>query len=459
MQTETDNFTKHDFPATSDSLNMLYETVSATSRILETDTLLQQILERIAEWITIDHGCILLYDPELQQLIPQAMRSFAENKESEQWLRLSVNRSVIDYVIQHREGILTAVKNMENKRDVVYCGDCASGEILCVPMLGRYGLVGVIYLAAYHNTPTNSNPQNIFTTKHLTPDHLRVMIAVAHQTALAIENTRLQHKIIQSEHLATAGKTVSTLSHHIKNILQGIDGGSYLVRTGMSKKDEKMTQQGWEIVEKNQKRISQLILDMLTLSKEREPDYKLGDIAETVREAVELLQFRAKEENVEMTFNLGATIPKFLFDVEQIHRAVTNLIINGIDATKRKTEDSETSESDADEVTHTLGSVSDYPNEKRQSGLLRIEVDYCREESAVLIRVDDNGVGIPKPQRQELFHAFYSQKKGQGTGLGLSVTHKIIQEHGGKIQITDSPLGGARFEIKLPILWKMKISP
>jgi signal transduction histidine kinase len=440
MQTETDNSTKYDLPATSVHLNMLYETVSATSRIPEINSLLQQTLEHIAKWITIDHGCVLLYDTELQQLIPQTIRSFtqnnepfAQNNEPEQQLRFVLNRSVIEYVIQHREGILTTVGNTENKRETVNGGDGGSGELLCVPMLGRYGLVGIIYLVAHPDTPTTtSNPQNIFTTKRLTPDHLRVMVAVAHQTALAIENTQLQHKIIQSEHLATVGKTVSTLSHHIKNILQGIDGGSYLVRTGMSKKDEKMTQQGWAIVEKNQKRISQLILDMLTLSKEREPDYELGDIVETVREAVELLQFRAKEEKVEMTFNtetIVQNIPKFFFDIEQIHRAVTNLITNGIDAAKVKKDNS---------------------NEQRQSGLLRVEVNYCWEESVVLIRVDDNGIGVPEPQRQELFHAFYSQKKGQGTGLGLSVAHKIIQEHNGNIQITNSPLGGARFEIKLP---------
>jgi signal transduction histidine kinase len=452
MQTETDNSTKRDLPATPAPLNMLYETASATSRIQEIDTLLQQILERIAEWITINHSCILLYDSELQQLTPQVIRSFAENQESGQPLQLMVNQSVIKYVMQQQEGIIITAKNkeIEHNLNFVHCGHPMFHEILCVPMLGGYGLVGVIYLVVYPDTPTNSNPQNIFTTKHLTPDHLRIMVAVAHQIALAIENTRLQHKIIQSEHLATVGQTVSTLSHHIKNILQGIDGGSYLVRTGMNKKDEKMTQQGWEIVEKNQKRISQLILDMLTLSKEREPNYELGDIIETVEEAIELLQFRAREENVQMTFKSETIVPKFFFDAEQIHHAVTNLITNGLDAAKTKNDDSETSNSDTNEITYTLVSTSGSNNEKRQSGLLQIEVNYCQEGSIVLIRVDDNGIGVPRPQRQELFHAFYSQKKGQGTGLGLSVAYKIIQEHGGNIRVTDSPFGGARFEIKLP---------
>jgi signal transduction histidine kinase len=437
-----------DLSVISAHLDMLYHTLSATSRTLEIETLLQQILEHIAEWLTIDQGCIFLYDSELQQLVPQTQRSFSGNKEkeSEQSLQQATNWSVIEHVMKQQEGILTTEQCTENSCDQIEDKDQMIREILCVPMSGRYGLVGIIYI----DTLPRSVTANTVTDRYLTQDHLRLMIAVAHQTALAIENMRLYQKMIQAEHLATTGQTVSTLSHHIKNILQGIDGGSYLVRTGINNRDENLIQQGWKIVEKNQKRISQLILDILTLSKEREPDYKLEDITGTVADAVELLQFRAREENVEMTFKAETTIPKFFFDAEQIHRAVTNLITNGIDAAKAKIDHIESNSSETDKSTKTCNNISDDSDKKRQSGLLRIQVDYCREKSTVLICVDDNGFGIPKPQYQELFHAFYSQKKGQGTGLGLSVAHKIVQEHGGKIRVTDSPLGGARFEIELP---------
>jgi signal transduction histidine kinase len=441
-----------DFPAISAHLDMLYHTLSATSRILEIETLLQQILEQTAQWITIDRSCILLYDSELQQLVPQTFRSFSGNKNQEQPLRLAINQSVIEYVMNRREGILTTEKCAENDRNQTNCGDQMIREILCVPMSGRDGLVGIIYL----DTPPRVAAANTFTNQYLTPDHLHLMIVVAQQIALAVENRRLQQKTVRTEHLAVVGQTVATLSHHVKNILQGIDGGSYLIRNGINNRNENMIQQGWQIVEKNQKRISQLILDILTLSKEREPDYKLGDIIGTVADAVELLRFRAGEENVEIIFKAETAVPKFFFDAEQIHRAVTNLITNGIDAAKMKYDQydqydhNESNGSETGKSTETGNDVSDNSDEKRQSGMLEIRVDYCWERSIVRISVDDNGFGIPEPQHQELFHAFYSQKKGQGTGLGLSVTRKIILEHGGKIQVTDSPLGGARFEIELP---------
>lgn len=436
-----------DLPIISVHLDMLYHILSATSQTLDIETLLQQISEQIIQWITIHQGCILLYDSELQQFIPYTFRSFSNNKEPEQSsLRLVMNRSVIEYVMNRQEGILTTEKDTENNGDQINCEDQRIREILCVPMLGSYGLVGLIYV----DTLPYPTPKNTVTTQYLTLDHLRLMIVVAHQTALAIENRRLFQQTVQREHLAAVGQTVSTLSHHIKNILQGIDGGSYLIRTGMNNHNENMIHQGWKIVEKNQKRISQLILDILTLSKKREPDYELGDIVGTVADAVKLLQFRAGEKNVEITFKAETTVPKFFFDAEQIHCAVTNLITNGIDAAETKNDQNEPNSSKTNKSTKTYKKVLDNSGEKRQSGLLLIQVDYCCERSIVLISVDDNGFGIPEPQRQELFHAFYSQKKKQGTGLGLSVARKIILEHGGNIRVTDSPLGGARFEIELP---------
>jgi signal transduction histidine kinase len=454
------------------NLDRLHHTLSATSQTKEIEPLLQQLLEQIAEWITIDRGCIFLYDSELQQLVPQTQRSFANNNKSgshqhESGLEASwaVNQLVIEEVLKRQEGILTTEKWANNSSNPTKSSNQMIREILCVPMLGCYGLVGVIYL----NTCPRSVSEQTVAAHNLTQDHLRLINMVAQQTALALENRQLYQKMIQAEHLATIGQTVSTLSHHIKNILQGIAGGSYLIRTGISNNnDMSLIQRGWNIVEKNQKRISQLILDILTLSKEREPDYELGDIAETVADAVELLRFRAKEDQVEITFQADTTIPKFLFDAEQIHRAITNLVANGIDAAKAKIEqtvppnrtESRGSETDSKNKMH--GNISDRSNhlddldnrndlaKKQLLGLLQVRVDYDQEQSIVLIRVDDNGFGIPETQYHELFHAFYSQKKGQGTGLGLSVARKIIQEHGGKIRVTDSPLGGAKFEIELP---------
>ena len=147
-------------------------------------------------------------------------------------------------------------------------------EAICVPMQGRYDVVGVIYIDT--STSPAADRSSRAAANKFTEDHLKLMIAIAHQAALAVEDTRYYSAMVQAERLAAVGQTIATLSHHIKNILQGIRGGSYLIEMGLTEHDETMVRKGWKIVEKNQNKISALVMDMLTFSKEREPDLIAG---------------------------------------------------------------------------------------------------------------------------------------------------------------------------------------
>ena len=116
-------------------------------------------------------------------------------------------------------------------------------EAICVPMQGRYDVVGVIYI------DTSTSAQQVIQqggANKFTEDHLKLMIAIGHQAALAVEDTRYYSAMVQAERLAAIGQTIATLSHHIKNILQGIRGGSYLIEMGLKDHDEEVTAQGLE---------------------------------------------------------------------------------------------------------------------------------------------------------------------------------------------------------------------
>src|SRR5439155_13634055 len=114
-------------------------------------------------------------------------------------------------------------------------------------------------------------------------------IAIAHQAALAVEETRYHQAMVNAERLAAIGQTIAALSHHIKNILQGLRSGSEILKMGLADKDEAMLQQGWKIVEKNQGKIYDLVMDMLSYSKEREPTIEETDLNEVARDVLELL--------------------------------------------------------------------------------------------------------------------------------------------------------------------------
>ena len=87
---------------------------------------------------------------------------------------------------------------------------------------------------------------------------------------------------MQAERLAAVGQTIATLSHHVKNILQGIRGGSYLIDEGLKAGETELIRKGWRIVEKNQERISNLVMDMLTFSKERTPELVPAELNQVV---------------------------------------------------------------------------------------------------------------------------------------------------------------------------------
>ena len=248
------------------------------------------------------------------------------------------------------------------------------------------------------------------------------MIAIGHQAALAVEDTRYYSAMVQAERLAAVGQTIATLSHHIKNILQGIRGGSYLIEMGLKDHDEEVMRKGWNIVERNQNRISALVMDMLTFSKEREPDLMPGKLNEVVGEVVELMRVRADETEVELRWLPGEPMPELVFDPEGIHRAVLNVVTNAIDAV----------------------------GQQQPGGQVEISTQYLAAEGLVRIGVDDNGPGIAADQMEHLFSPFVSSKKSRGTGLGLPVSQKILKEHGGRISVQSQPGQGCQFTLEMP---------
>jgi signal transduction histidine kinase len=400
------------------NLQVMYRTALAVSHTLDIDQLLGRIMELIFEWVEADRGCIMLFDPDSGRLGPRVRRTRDNAARGD---TIAISKTILDYVLQRDEGVLTSDARQDDRfspgASILKLG---VREAICVPMQGRYRVVGVIYI------DTSTTPQQVLERggepRRFTEDHLKLMIAIGHQAALAVEDTRYYSAMVQAERLAAIGQTIATLSHHVKNILQGIRGGSYLIEMGLTDHDESVVAKGWKIVEKNQNKISALVMDMLTFSKEREPDLTTANINAVVRDVLELMQVRAQEERVELSCRPAETMPDMVFDPEAIHRAVLNILTNAIDAA-----------TDVD-----------------PPGRVGVTTRYLPEQSVVQIEIRDTGPGIPAEQMDKLFSAFVSTKKGRGTGLGLPVSQKILTEHGGRITVESLRGQGACFTLELP---------
>jgi signal transduction histidine kinase len=180
---------------------------------------------------------------------------------------------------------------------------------------------------------------------------------------------------------------------------------------------------GWGIVEKNQERISTLVMDMLTFSKEREPVPEPANLNELVCDVAELMKARASEEQVEFVWLPAPTMPTLMFDPESMHRAVLNIITNAIDACHERT-----------------------------GGRVEVSTQYSQAERMARVAVVDNGSGIEPGDLEKIFAVFVSRKGGRGTGLGLPVSQKILEEHGGRIRAESKPGEGSRFTLEFPAI-------
>src|SRR5262249_30885676 len=131
---------------------------------------------------------------------------------------------------------------------------------------------------------------------------------------------------------------IAALSHHIKNILQGLRSGSEILRMGLKDKNDHLVQQGWRIAEKNQGKIYDLVMDMLTYSKEREPAVEPTNLNDVVDDVVELLAGKAKDLGAKLELSLAPDLPMVSADPEGIHRALLNIVGNALDAVEGKTD-------------------------------------------------------------------------------------------------------------------------
>ena len=241
------------------------------------------------------------------------------------------------------------------------------------------------------------------------------------------ELRKAQEDLVKSERLATIGETVAGVAHYIKNILNGLRGGMYKVNSAMAKHKPEQMKDGWDMVQRNIEKVSQLVLDLLSYSKERSPEQKTCSPNQIVAEVVELLKQKADENSIKLNVLFDPNIKEADFDPKGIHDALLNLVSNAIDACIY---DKNTSKSW--EVTVKTGT------ETTDSGIEKI-----------LFEVSDNGCGMNPEIRSKVFTRFFSTKEGQGTGLGLLITQKIIQEHGGKITMVSQEGVGTTFLVLL----------
>jgi histidine kinase len=229
-------------------------------------------------------------------------------------------------------------------------------------------------------------------------------------------------KLLENE-LAILGETIAGTSHTVKNILSGLEGGVYVVDSGLKNGKQDRVRAGWLMVKKNVGKVSELVKDILYASKERVPEYRECNPGVLLSEVFELYEGKAGAEGIDLVKDFPNDMGVALLDPNGIHNALSNLIFNAI------------------------GACAASARKERH----HIVLAGRRENGKIIIQVSDDGIGMSDEVKENLFKRFYSTKGSKGTGLGLLVTRKIVEEHGGRITCASRLGEGTTFMAEIPL--------
>jgi C4-dicarboxylate-specific signal transduction histidine kinase len=240
-------------------------------------------------------------------------------------------------------------------------------------------------------------------------------------TGAMIIATDINQIVDIQDHLTSLGLMVGSISHDIKGLLTGLDGGVYILDSAISKQDEDKTKEGLEMLKQTTHKIRKLILDILFFAKERELKKERIMAKKFFDDLVNVIKSRSEQNNIEIKNLLYEDKIEFFGDTGILYSAFLNILENAVDACIN------------DNKTHH-----------------KISLNCIEKQGTVEFVISDNGIGMNKNEAENAFTLFHSTKGTKGTGLGLFISDKSIKQHKGKIRVTSEKSKGTDFVISLP---------
>ncbi|MCG8633161.1 MAG: HAMP domain-containing histidine kinase, partial [Desulfobacterales bacterium] len=226
------------------------------------------------------------------------------------------------------------------------------------------------------------------------------------------------------DHLAALGLHISSISHGIKGVLTGLDGGDYLISTGIEKQDTEMVSDGWEIVKEKIATVRKMVLDILFHSKNRDLELHPEDVFDFIQEVTTALDTKMKENRIVLDLDVPAPGTLVTMDRVVLLPAFLAVLENAIDA---------------------CAAVKDEKPDPR------IGIRVIPEDRDMVFKIRDNGKGLNRDNEKDIFSLFYSDKGKKGTGLGLFIANRAVKQHKGRIQVDSRQGEYTEFTIAVPL--------
>ena len=305
----------------------------------------------------------------------------------------------------HSEYIRNDVRFLHDEETV----KSGAKSILCAPLVAHGKILGAVLLEIHSENRQWSEEQ------------LELLATACGYSALALLTATLARTRLQHERLAAMGETVASISHSVKNMLQGLRSGAGAINLALGRGDLELAREGWPILARNLDRVYALTFNMLAWSRTNAPEISMVQIKPIIEDAIALVRGACQRRTISIQANVEEDMPPIPIDATAILQVLLNVLNNAIDASPSKT------------------------------GTVVLDVSIPNSGEFVELTITDNGCGISGGSKEEVFHAFHTTKGQRGTGLGLAVARKIILEHKGEIELIDAKISGMTCRITLPL--------
>ncbi|CAN5201490.1 ATP-binding protein [soil metagenome] len=390
-------------------LSALYR-LSELVRELDVDHeefVLQRVLDVVFQAVAADRGIFLTrIHPDSEEFDVSAVKYRDEPIVPQ---KVRVSRTILDQVLKDRVAILSRDAQADDRfspSESIIATKIRSA--ICAPMIIGDQVLGILFIDTMQND------------RQFGQEDLEFVMIVANETGVALATMRMQKEAMHRQRLAAVGETVAGISHNVKNILLLSQGGAELLTRAIDRQDLSGAKDAWTIVSRGIEKIGKLVRDMLEFSSNKHADLVDCDVNEMICATAEEVESQLITKGISLELDLDDSLGPRNLDETGLQRTLMNLIVNAMEA-----------------ITHQQGEI--------------IVTTAQRGDGTLVITIRDNGSGIPADKLARIFFPFFTTKGSSGTGLGLSMCKKCIEDLGGKISAESTENVGSTFVIEIPV--------
>jgi signal transduction histidine kinase/putative methionine-R-sulfoxide reductase with GAF domain len=403
---------------------------SGLMETLDINEILRLVLEGVTKNIGFDRARLYLVNEKTNLLECKMAVGIDEERIKGITLRLDPEDSVVARSIFEKQPFVIPEATQDPRVNPVLKEKFSLHSLVVIPLFAKDKALGAI--AADFVEPN----------KNVTKEALESVMFFAQQAGLAIHNAfmyqelktfsrqmeekiqkttadlrKTEAQLIRSEKLAALGQLAAGIAHEIRNPLTSINILIHSMTENLSSGDSR--KEDLKVIEEEINRINEIVDQFLRFARPAPPLLEKAEVVPILEETLQLLRPQIERQRIVVRKEFQPFLPPILMDREQMKQVILNLLLNAVQAMPK-------------------------------GGHLKLEGKISEDDGWIKLSVKDSGVGIPDEDLDRLFDPFFSTKEG-GIGLGLSIAHRIIDQHNGKIEVESGPGNGTLFTVWLPI--------